>query len=246
MQAFLERVTTMVESEFSVSAQGLTPALECIRESLGRHVGQNCIRYFMGDGVPNGGDQACKQICRLLMNRENPEKNPFTFMSYTNDDAATEWMKECEEVAPYCSEFDDYNDESREILKDQGKAFPYSYGLHLVAQIVAAFNPDDLDAMDESVPFAKQTLDDVLGYQTSQQEYKYYFDSFLEAQQRLRLKPNQKTFVAKLPGMFAEFSGAARAADIAAVAEYRLQAKTINRNAQQHPQPVQEECCVIL
>ena len=67
----------------------------------------------------------------MLINRPSPERSPFTFMSCTGNDDDVEWMKECEEKAPYCSEFDDYGDESREILKDQGKAFPYSFGLHL-------------------------------------------------------------------------------------------------------------------
>ena len=53
----------------------------------------------MGDGVPNGGQYACKQIRDLIINRPNPQNNPFTFMSCTNDDDAVEWMKTTEEVA---------------------------------------------------------------------------------------------------------------------------------------------------
>ena len=159
-------------------------------------------------------------------------------------------IKDAEEIAPFCAEFDDYLDESREVLRDQGKAFPYSYGLHLVAQLVAAFNPTDLDAMDESVPFAKQTLDDLLGYQTSQQEYKYYFDSFLEAQRLLPLKPHQRSFVGSLPRLFSQFIEVSRAADIPAVSEYRLRTKSMAQQSrqvqQQEQQPPQDECCVIL
>ena len=250
-EAFFVRASTMVENEFSLHPNGLTPALERIKESLSRHQDKSCLRYFMGDGVPNGGDFSCREIHKLLTNRARPERNPFTFMSCTDNDEATEWMKECEEIAPYCSELDDYEDESREVLKDQGKAFPYSYGLHLVAQIVAAFNPHDLDAMDESVPFTKKTLEDVLGYQTSQQEYKYYFDSFLEAQRLLPQNVNQRNFVAKLPALFAEFCEVTRAADIPAVTEYRMREKAANQKANQIKQrqtaaPVEADCCVIL
>ena len=73
-------------------------------------------------------------------------------------------------------------------MKDQGKAFPYSFGLHLVAQIVAAVFPRDLDAMDESVPFTKQLLDSLLGYQSSPEEYRYHFDCFIAAEKKLPLK----------------------------------------------------------
>lgn len=73
-----------------------------------------------------------------------------TFISCTNEDDQVEWMKDAEEVAPYCSESDDFHDEAAEVLRDQGPALPFSQGFHLVAQLVAAMNPDDLDAMDES------------------------------------------------------------------------------------------------
>jgi hypothetical protein len=35
------------------------------------------------------------------------------------------------------------------------KAIPYSFGFYLVCHLVAALNPTDLDALDESVPFTK-------------------------------------------------------------------------------------------
>jgi hypothetical protein len=174
-------------------------------------------------------------------------------MSCTSNDADTEWMKQCEEKAPYCSEFDDYGDESREILKDQGDAFPYSYGLHLVAQIVAAFNPHDLDAMDESVPFSRQTLDNLLGYQSSPQEYKYYYDFFVVAQHKLPLGTYQRDFVQKLPCLYEQFESAAVANDIPDVVQYKQKLKSMaqQQQAQQRqlgssaaqPPP---ECCVIL
>jgi len=183
----------------------------------------------MGDGVPDGGVGACREIETLIINRPSPENNPFTFMSCTNDDQAVEWMKETEEKAAYCSEFDDYNDEAREVLKDQGKAFPYSFGLHLVAQIVAAFNPHDLDAMDESVPFTRQVFENLLGYQVSPEEYRYYFKSFIEAQQNARRYNNtaiprfQENFQWSLNSkkMFKQFQTAAVANDIEEVVQYK-------------------------
>jgi hypothetical protein len=44
-------------------------------------------------------------------------------------------------------------------------------------------NPDDLDAMDESVPFTKTTLDNLLGIESNEASYKHYFDCFVKAQQ---------------------------------------------------------------
>jgi hypothetical protein len=246
--AYIDRAESALNAAFNVPPAGRTPALEAIDASLRRHPGQAVLRYFLGDGVPNGGDYACRQIESMLINRPSPECSPFTFMSCTGNDDDVEWMKECEEKAPYCSEFDDYGDESREILKDQGKAFPYSFGLHLVAQIVAAFNPSDLDAMDESVPFTRQTLSNLMGYQSSSMEYRYYFDSFLEAQRRLPMRPFQRTFVNKLPSLYAQFESASSASTIPDVVEYKLQVKNYAaRSAVRSTAPAaQDDCCVIL
>lgn len=138
---------------------------------------------FFGDGKPNGGSVAIQQIVTLLKNRPNAEQNPMTFLSCTDDDDAVEWMKDAEEIAPYCSESDDFNDEAREVLKDQGVALPYSKGFHLICQLVAAMNPDDLDALDESIPFTKFTLDNLLGIVMNEASYQHYFDSYVKAQQ---------------------------------------------------------------
>ena len=265
--SYIARVKRELEEVFIHSPAGTTPARERIQESLGRYTGQRVLRYFLGDGVPNGGPQACRQIEQLLLHRANPADNPFTFISCTNEDSAVEWMKECEEIAPFCSEFDDFSDESREILRDQGKAFPYSFGLHLVGQLVAAFCPHDLDAMDESVPFTKQTLDSLLGYQSSPQEYRYYFDSFLEAQRKLYSRATYENALERnfalgdLPALYSAFLSSALANDIPKVQQYKQSLK--NRRVQQQRNggratyggggynarggpPPQDECCTIL
>jgi hypothetical protein len=80
-----------------------------------------------------------------------------------------------EEIAPFTAEIDDYNSERKEVMTDQGSAFPYTRGLWLLSNLIAALNPDDLDAMDESVPFSKHTLDEMLGRYHTPEEYHYYF-----------------------------------------------------------------------
>ncbi|KAL7528470.1 hypothetical protein ACHAXR_002460 [Thalassiosira sp. AJA248-18] len=248
-QAYIQRTEDILLNTFKRNPSGTTPALEAIRASLDRNNGMKVLRYFMGDGVPNGGVTACRQIQTLIMNRAHPHDNPFTFMSCTNQDDQVEWMKTTEEKAPYCAEFDDYMDESREVLRDQGNAFPYSFGLHLVAQIVAAFNPHDLDAMDESCPFTHQTLDNLLGYQSSKEEYRYYFDSFREAQLKLTLKPYQRSFINKLPALYPQFESAAVASDIPAAVQYKQKVKTHSKQqmyATTSRSPAGDDCCVIL
>lgn len=267
-QEYIDRTKREIEQVFASSPSGTTPAREQIQASLSRYPNQKVLRYFFGDGVPNGGPPACRTIEQLLIRRSSPADNPFTFISCTNQDEQTEWMKECEEVAPYCAEFDDFSDESREILKDQGKAFPYSFGLHLVGQLVAAFCPHDLDAMDESVPFTKQTLDSLMGYQSSPQDYRYYYDCFLEAQRQLyryagyQQAMEKKFALNQLPTLYDKFVTTSVANDIPEVRDYKQALKdrknrlaygqgsspySAGANTRAGYQPAQRaECCVLL
>lgn len=181
-QAFLQEAYADIDRSFARGPSGTTPAYEKLQESLLRGQGHSIARYFFGDGQPNGGRTAVDAIIKLLVHRANPDQNPVTFISCTNEDEAVEWMKDCEEIAPFCSESDDFRDEAKEVLKDQGKALPFSKGFHLICQLVSAMNPDDLDAMDECIPFTKFTLDNLLGYQSNADSYRHYFEGFREAQ----------------------------------------------------------------
>jgi len=181
-KTFLENAYRQIDAAFARPASGTTPAMEKIRNSLQANPNMSIARWFFGDGVPNGGMMAQREITRMLIARPNPEGNPMTFISCTNEDDQVEWMKDAEEVAPYCSESDDFRDEAAEVLRDQGAALPFSRGFHLIGQLVSAMNPDDLDAMDESCPFTKATLDNLLGIQHNEESYRHYFNCFLEAQ----------------------------------------------------------------
>ena len=61
-------------------------------------------------------------------------------------------------------------------MGDQGPAFPFTKGFWLISQLVAAICPDDLDAIDENIPFSKFSLDGVLGRRHTPEEYHYYFE----------------------------------------------------------------------
>jgi hypothetical protein len=49
-------------------------------------------------------------------------------------------------------------------------------GYWIISQLVSAINPSDLDAIDENMPFTKNTLDNLLGRVHTPQEYQYYFE----------------------------------------------------------------------
>jgi hypothetical protein len=132
------------------------------------------ILYFFTDGLPS--DATPEAVSQLLIHRPNPQHSAVTLISCSDNDDEVDWMKEVEEIAPYCSEVDDYKSEKEEVIYDQGSAFPYTKGFWLISQLVAAINPDDLDAMDENLPFTKNTLDNMLGRVHTFQEYQFYFE----------------------------------------------------------------------
>ncbi|KAL3900686.1 MAG: hypothetical protein SGCHY_001162 [Lobulomycetales sp.] len=107
---FANKVYAQLDQEASILPRGTTPAFAALQNSLKSGQGRRVSRYFFGDGVPNHGEQP--RIEHLIKNRPFPEQNPITFLSCTNEDDQVEWMKELEEVAPFCSEYDDYSDAS--------------------------------------------------------------------------------------------------------------------------------------
>lgn len=181
-RSFLADAYHQIDAVFQRGPMGGTPAFEKMQESFAMGANRSIARYLFCDGTPNGGLMAKEGIVKMLCHRQNPSQNPVTFLSCTNEDDQVEWMKDAEEVAPYCSECDDFADEAAEVLRDQGLALPFTKGFWLICSLVAACNPDDLDAMDESVPFTKTTLNNLLGINHDEASYKHYFDHFVRAQ----------------------------------------------------------------
>lgn len=158
---------------FDKGPMGSTPLYNVLDNSIKKQTG-NTIHYIYTDGEPDGGPEA---VQKLVLERKDPKSCPINFMSCTNDDDGADWMKVIEETADYVSEIDDYNSEKKEVMKDQGPTFPFTRGFWLLCQLCAPINPEDLDALDESTPFTKKTLDNLMGRQLSAKEYGLYFDN---------------------------------------------------------------------
>lgn len=231
-RTFLADANRKIDAAFARGPSGSTPVLQKLQDSFIKGQGKSVARYIFCDGTPDGGEAAKAEIVKILLHRPNPENNPVTFFSCTDEDAQVEWMKDAEEVAPYCSEADDFQDEAQEVLRDQGAALPYTRGFYLVCALVAASNPDDLDAMDESVPFTKATLDNLLGIQHAEESYRHYFNCFVEAQnQRIvenddRGRPKKADQLKKKQNwqaLYSEFLRAPLAKHIPAVQQFKQQ-----------------------
>jgi hypothetical protein len=222
---FMNNAYKSLDQVFQKKPDGRTPVLSCLKKSFESAQSQNVARYLFCDGVPNEGKTEEREISRMLKERPNPQGNPFTFLSCSDQDDDVEWMKTTEELVPYCSEFDDFVAEAKEVCKDQGEVFPFTRGFYLIVQLVAVMNPDDLDAMDESVPFTKPTLDNLLGVKSSEGDYRRYFDGFKQAQQKRSVK-DQSDAIKKGQNwepFFSEFVNTPLAKNINAVKEFKKQ-----------------------
>lgn len=229
--SLFHHIRDRIHAVFAVPPSGSTPVRERLDESFQRGRGRAVARYLFCDGAPNGGPPGRRAVVRLLQHRAEPVRNPVTLMSCTDDDAQVEWMKDAEEVVPYCSEYDDYEDERREVLRDQGEALPFTQGFYNIAQLVGAMCPDDLDAMDESVPFTKMTLDNLLGIVHNAATYQHYFSCFLDAQRKRAIQTvvgrRKESDVLKQSfpwrDHYTAFLSTARAQDIPAVQQFQRQ-----------------------
>ena len=204
-EQFSQEAHQKVSQIFSYGPNGSTPIYKKLSAAFNQSSGK-VMHYLFTDGEPDG---SVAEVERLIINRPQPEMNPLTFISCSEDEHATAWMKKVDEKALFTAELDDFNSERKEVLQDQGPGFPYSKGVWLLCQLVAAINKIDLDKIDESIPFTKQTMDNLLGRKLSLQEYQHYFYN----------NPNIKKHInhdSKLPtfeSLFNDFASEKRIAD---------------------------------
>lgn len=170
---FIRNAHEQVVNFFSVQPFERTPIYRALNTIFNEAREPMIINLFT-DGQPT--DASIEQVANLIKNRKNPKDTAVILTSCSDDDDDTLWLKKVEEEAPYVAEIDDYASECKEVLQDQGPAFPYSKGLWLICNLVAAVCPADLDAIDESVPFSNFTLGNILGRKLNEQEFKHYFD----------------------------------------------------------------------
>ncbi len=188
-EQFAAQAHYLISQIFSYEPKYQTPTYRALKNAFYNNPGVLTAHYLFTDGLPmvNGDPmETVKNVAALIKNRPNPFYNALTLISCTTVDSECEWMKEIEEEGPYTSEIDDFNSERAEVLKDQGPCFPFSYGFWLICHLVAAINPDDLDAMDEKVPLTRHVFSSLIGRELTPEEYANYWSQNMNANQYRR------------------------------------------------------------
>jgi hypothetical protein len=75
---FIQEDNRKIDPVFAQGPIGTTPALKKLQESLIKGEGKSIARYFFGDGIPNGGEWAQKEILTILRHCQDPARNPIT------------------------------------------------------------------------------------------------------------------------------------------------------------------------
>ena len=191
-ESFINKVRNDLAAVFAVPPRGNTMLVEKLRGILKTAESRSSRTsvYLFCDGKPS--DINGQGAIRDLLRARNARKIPFTFLSCTGNDEDVEWAKDLDEIVlddgspSFIAECDDYKAEKNEVEHDQGCGIPYTYGFYLICNLVAAINPSDLDALDESVPLTKGTLDNLMGRITDMREYEYYFKSLVNNPKKTR------------------------------------------------------------
>lgn len=87
---------------FSMVPRGGTPIYTRL-DSVLNSVSSPTMVLLFTDGVPS--DRSVHDVQNLVINRPRPQMSPITFITCTDEDQDSEWMKGVEEQAPYCTQW---------------------------------------------------------------------------------------------------------------------------------------------
>lgn len=227
-EQFAHEAHMQIDRAFNNLPDGMTPIYSKLREAL-TQTNSPTIHYLFTDGLPNDvpppperanlydgqpdeekydnphakevrKDDRLFWLKKIILDR-NAQMNPLTFMSCTDQDKETNWMKQMDNLAPLAAEIDDFRSERREVLENQGAGLPFSKGFWLCCQLAGAID-EDLDNMDEPKAFSQSKLSNLLGRQLTAQEYQYYLEQkrIAEQTQAQQTGPYQTPSYPQYPG----------------------------------------------
>lgn len=185
---FYQQARNWLINEFRRSPNGGTPIYKAVDTMLRNANGQTA-HYLITDGVPTGygnsqedSEAEIRDVEQRIINRPDAVNNPMTLMCCSTNPRDTQWLHETEETAcrpsrppGYVAALQNFDAERLEVLNDQGAWLPYTRSVWLICSLVAALNPNDLDALDQHAPLSKPILDTFLGRVSTMSEYEGYF-----------------------------------------------------------------------
>ena len=187
---FKDNAHQLISRAFDRGPMGGTPLLKTLKEAF-KNDKVRTVHYLMTDGEPT--DCTKDGLVELINTRglgyrgrtwdsdrvpadvqAKAELNPLTLISCTNNNAEVDYFRMIDESAPMVAEIDDFNEEKKEVASKQGHAFPFTKGLWILCQLVAALDPKGLDKLDGTEYLSMEFLSLLTGHQLSAPDYEYY------------------------------------------------------------------------
>jgi hypothetical protein len=141
-----------VAGAFAPPPTGYTPlvrAMQSIFEEKATVLRERkMLLIILTDGQPT--DTAGRtQVNEFLAALKNRPKNVFvSIVACTDDASSVGYLNQLDRMVPGLDVVDDYESEKAEVLKVQGKAFPFSFGDYVVKTLLGSID-HSMDALDE-------------------------------------------------------------------------------------------------
>ena len=187
---FKEQMHNTLCQLFNRAPTGSTPLNKTLIHAF-QNTSVSMVHYLMTDGEPS--DCLKTHLAELIETRglgyrnkawdiknvpadvmHKATLNPLILISCTNDSSEVAYFKEIDETAPMVAEIDDFNEEKKEVISKQGNAFPFTKGLWILCQLVAALDPYGLDKLDEPEYLSMEFLSLFVGRELTANDYNYY------------------------------------------------------------------------
>ncbi|UJR31198.1 hypothetical protein I4U23_018703 [Adineta vaga] len=140
---------------FAIPPTGPTPIVRILRYVLREKQleiqERKLLILIATDGVPTNehGQQDIKSLeYALRYDRKPPERVPVTIIACTDDNDCIGYLNDWDKKIPNLDVADDYRSERKEILKTQGKEFPFSFGDYVVKVLMGGID-EWFDRLDE-------------------------------------------------------------------------------------------------
>ena len=141
-------------AQFNTPPAGGTPLAKCLNTVLFDKKDvvkeRNLLIIIATDGEPTDmrGSIDIKGFKDVMNSRDPIDKIFVTFMVCTEDDDAIEYLNKWDNKMKNIDVVDDYHTEKKQILKSQGKHFPFSMGDYIAKLMLGSVNSyyDNLDS----------------------------------------------------------------------------------------------------
>lgn len=168
-----------IAKNFNHSPYGGTPTKKMLEQAFREAENKPTNITLITDGEPTGtyfqnSEQAQNDVINLVKARRNPQNSKLNVWLCGEE---IQWTDNLDADCAYVSVIDDVVSETIQVIDKQGPLMPYNEGIWLICLAEGAANPNDLDALDENLPFTRFQFEELYGIKCPEERYQAYWNS---------------------------------------------------------------------